>query len=326
MSRYDDTQGIGARPDSATEARNDPAAKGDASRPGDHRGRAGGSLPFRGGCAVLFAIAAAGAAAQGGGSAAVGQGKAATDAAAASEAPASAEAGVARTQAPSTLSAKEILSRLDANASFATIRYSGRMEITIGGETRVKSMVAEAAGSEKALIEFTNPEDRGIRYLKIGKNLWMYFPKENDTVKISGHLLKEGMMGSDVSYEDALESGDLEARYTAELKGRENVEGRPAYLVALSAKVPTAPYDKRLLKIDAERFVILEEEMYAKSGKLIKTSRTLEVLRVGGRWFASKVEMESKLRRNTRTVFAMEKLELDPKIDASRFTMAALTR
>ena len=61
-------------------------------------------------------------------------------------------------------------------------------------------------------MEFTNPEDRGTRYLKRDKNLWIYFPKEQDTVKISGHLLKEGMMGSDVSYEDALESSDYQAK------------------------------------------------------------------------------------------------------------------
>ena len=49
---------------------------------------------------------------------------------------------------------------------------------------------------EESFVEFTNPEDKGVRYLKTDKNLWMYFPVEQETVKISGHLLKEGMMGS----------------------------------------------------------------------------------------------------------------------------------
>jgi outer membrane lipoprotein-sorting protein len=222
--------------------------------------------------------------------------------------------------------AAAILAKVDANLSFKSIRYAARMEIVMGGESRVKTMEAVALGSDKAFIEFTNPEDRGIRYLKLGKDLWMYFPKEADTVKISGHLLKEGMMGSDLSYEDALESKDFSARYTASVKGREAAEGRDCWVVELAAKVPTAPYDRRVLWIDAERWISVKEEMYARSGKLLKTSRTLEARQMSGRWFPAKSELVSALRRDTRTVFQTERLEIDPVLDARQFTMAALTR
>lgn len=232
----------------------------------------------------------------------------------------------AQASASGDLDAAAILARVDANLSFKTIRYSGRMEIAIGGATRVKTMEAAAEGSDKAFAEFTNPEDAGTRYLKLGKDLWMYFPKEADTVKISGHLLKEGMMGSDLSYEDALESKDYSANYSASLKGRETAEGRDCYLVELQAKRPTAPYERRALWIDAERWVTVREEMYARSGKLLKTSRVLELERVGGRWFPTKTELVSALRKGSRTVFSLDKVELEPKLDPRQFTMAALTR
>jgi outer membrane lipoprotein-sorting protein len=223
-------------------------------------------------------------------------------------------------------SAEDILSRVDSNESYRSISYSGRMEITIGGETRYKTMDSIALGSDKAFTEFTNPEDRGTRYLKLGKELWIYFPKEQDSVKISGHLLKEGMMGSDLSYEDALESRDLKAKYSAVLKGKETVDGRDCFVIELSAKIASAAYDKRVLWIDAERFVNLKEEMYAKSGRLLKVARTIGVAKLGSRWFPSNVEYESRLRANTKTVFSMAKIELDAAVDPKRFTMAALTR
>jgi outer membrane lipoprotein-sorting protein len=223
-------------------------------------------------------------------------------------------------------SADAILAKVDANLSYASISYSGRMEITIGAQTRYKTMDAIAAGSSKAFSEFTNPEDRGTRYLKLGKDLWIYFPKEQDTVKISGHLLKEGMMGSDLSYEDALESGDFKAKYTAALKGRDKVGDRDCFVIELSARIPTAAYDRRLLWIDAERFIGLKEEMYAKSGKLLKASSTLEVARIGERWFPTKTEFVSKLRSGTKTVFSMSKIAIDVPIDERRFTMAALSK
>ncbi len=222
--------------------------------------------------------------------------------------------------------ADSILAKVDSNMSFKAMSYSGRMEITIGGETRYKAMDSVALGSDKAFSEFTNPEDRGTRFLKLGKELWMYFPKEQDTVKISGHLLKEGMMGSDVSYEDALESRDFLAKYSASLRANEAVDGRDCYVIELAAKVPTAAYDKRVLWIDAERYVGLKEEMYAKSGRLLKVSRTLEVAKVGDRWYPSKTQYESKLRANTKTVFAMTKIDIDAPVDARRFTMGALTK
>lgn len=223
-------------------------------------------------------------------------------------------------------SADEILARVDANMSFGSMRYSGRMEISIGGETRYKTMDAVAKGDDKAFAEFTNPEDRGTRYLKLGKDLWIYFPKEQGTVKISGHLLKEGMMGSDVSYEDALESKDFKAKYGSSLKGKDAVDGRDCFVVQLDAKLPTAAYDKRLMWIDAERYVVLKEEMYAKSGRLLKTSAALEVQRVGERWYPTRIEFVSKLRSDTKTLFSMSKIEMDVALDGRQFTMAALTK
>ena len=223
-------------------------------------------------------------------------------------------------------SADEILNRLDSNLSFTSMRYSGRMEITARGQIRVKTMDAVAKGSDKAFIEFTNPEDRGVRYLKLGKNLWMYFPKDQETVPISGHLLKNGMMGSDLSYEDALESRDLKERYSAAIKGEEGVDGRPCVIVELSATSPNAPYSRLLLWVDSERWVALKEQMFAKSGKLLKTSATLEVRRLGDRWFPVRSELASALVKGSRTLFVMDKVEMNPVLDGSQFTMAALKK
>ncbi|MGO9309607.1 MAG: outer membrane lipoprotein-sorting protein [Spirochaetia bacterium] len=234
-------------------------------------------------------------------------------------------AGIGAACAPAQ-SVDEILTCLDANVSYASIRYSGRMEITIAGESRYKTMDALAEGSRKAFAEFTNPEDRGTRYLKRDKNLWIYFPSEQDTVKISGHLLKEGMMGSDVSYEDALESSDYRAKYSASRKPDDTVGDRRCFVVELTAKVDTAAYERRVLWIDAERFVTLKQEMYAKSGRLLKVSNTLKVDRLGDRWFPSSVEYVSRLRNNTRTVFTMSNVAMDVPVDDRQFSMAALTK
>lgn len=224
------------------------------------------------------------------------------------------------------LSGAEIMRRVDANEAVSTVAYTGTMEIDLGGRVLVKRMKAAAEGDSKSFVEFTNPEDRGVRYLKVDKNLWMYFPAEQETIKISGHLLKEGMMGSDVSYEDALEAGELADKYEISLLGSESLDGRPVYALDLKAKVRTVPYERQKLWVDSERFVALKGEMYAKSGKLLKESRTLEVARFGARWFPVKVRLEDKLKKGGGTVFAMEELRFDVELPADQFSLRRLSR
>ncbi len=224
------------------------------------------------------------------------------------------------------LSADEIMKRVDANESVDTVAYTGTMTIDLGNRVLVKEMKAVAEGDSKSFVEFTNPEDSGTRYLKVDKNLWMYFPTEQETIKISGHLLKEGMMGSDVSYEDALESGELSDKYAISLIGREAIGGRDCYVLDLKAKVKTVPYDRQKLWIDTERFVALKGELYAKSGKLLKESATLAVERFGKRWFPTKVRMEDKLKKGGGTVFEMRDIQFDVKLPADQFSLRRLSR
>ncbi|HCM26709.1 MAG: hypothetical protein A2Z99_00710 [Treponema sp. GWB1_62_6] len=238
--------------------------------------------------------------------------------------PAAAGAQAAAAGAPPT--AAEILARVDANEAFGTVSYTGTMEIDLGKRTLVKEMKSVAEGAGKAFVEFTNPEDRGVRYLKIAKDLWMYFPGEQETVKISGHLLKEGMMGSDVSYEDALESDTLSDKYAIEVIGSEQVDGRACWVLDLRARVRNVPYERQKLWIDAERFIALKGEMYAKSGKLLKESRTLEVRQFGVRWLAVAVRIQDKLRKGNGTVFSMKEIEFDVKLPADQFSLRQLGR
>ncbi len=224
------------------------------------------------------------------------------------------------------MDAAAILAKVDANQTYATIRYEGAMEIRSGSRTKTKSMLAWAAGSEKALIEFTNPEDRGVRMLKLGKNLWMYFPSERDTVKISGALLRQGLMGSDFSYEDIMESENLKSLYAATLLGREAVEERDCYVLRLAAKAGDVSYAARKLWIDAERFVVAKAELYAKSGMLLKVSRTLAVQKIGARYFPTSVEFSDALKKNSRTLVTMTSLALDAPIDEATFSLQALTK
>jgi outer membrane lipoprotein-sorting protein len=224
------------------------------------------------------------------------------------------------------MTAAEILAAIDKNKNYTTITYSGVMEIRIGDEVRTKAMNVSGVGEQKAVVEFTNPEDEGVKYLKLDKELWIYFPSEQDVVKISGHLLKEGMMGSDVSYEDALESDAVNKKYSSSIAREEELDGKQCWVLQLDATVKDAPYFKRVMWVDKQLCIPLKEEMYAKSGKLLKVSHVLAVQKIGARQFPVKVEMVNMLRKNSKTTFEMKNIAFDQKLADDIFTMRYLRR
>ncbi|MBO8126457.1 MAG: outer membrane lipoprotein-sorting protein [Firmicutes bacterium] len=225
------------------------------------------------------------------------------------------------------LSVDEIMAKLDENMFIEKIQYKATMVTINRGREITKEMTVKAIADTHALVEFTNRRDRGTRYLKIDDELWMRFPDTEEIVKISGHMLRQGMMGSDISYEDALESSKLQENYTAKLLGSETVNGRECYLVELTVKPgKEVAYPTRKMWVDKEHFTVWKEEMYAQSGKLVKESKTLAVTEIDGRVLPTEVVMENKLRRGSQTRMTLYDIELGGDFSQEDFSLRALTR
>lgn len=222
------------------------------------------------------------------------------------------------------LTADQIINRRDENEYIITAYSEAEMIIKNSGRTQTKTM-RSWQDQEKALAEFTNPRDRGTKFLKRGDDLWMFFPAAEDLVKISGHMLEQGMMGSDFSYQDMLESDKLTDLYDFKLLGEEKYKGRPAYKLE-GVKVPgkEVSYYRRVVWIDQERFVGLKEDLYAESGRLLKEARVLEVEEIDGRWYPTRMIMENKLRQNTSTEFIVKEIEFNPDLPEDIFTLERL--
>lgn len=222
------------------------------------------------------------------------------------------------------LTAEDIIRKRDDNEYIETARAEMEMVIKSGRREMVKSMVI-LTDKENSLTEFTNPRDRGTKFLKRGDELWMFFPDAEDIVKISGHMLNQGMMGSDFSYQDLLESDKLTDLYHFEIIGEEVVDGRPAYVLeGIAREGKEVAYYRRKSWIDKERFVGIKEELYARSGRLLKVMTVLELEEIEDRWYPFRSVMEDKLRRDTSTEVILKVLEFNPDIVEGTFTLENL--
>ncbi len=222
--------------------------------------------------------------------------------------------------------AAELLARVDSNEVYSSISYEGEMVIEYRGKVFVKKFVAKSRGAENSFVEFTNPEDRGTKYLKKDGRLYVYSPEAEEVMLISGHLLKESMMGSDLSYEDTIDNQKLSARYDPVLAGVEEREGRKAWVLELKAKKRTESYPRQKLWIDVETGDVLASEQYALSGGKLKEYRLVKAERIGGRRFPVEMEMRDLLRKGSKTTFRMTEVELDAAIPDSVFSMRNLEK
>jgi outer membrane lipoprotein-sorting protein len=232
-------------------------------------------------------------------------------------------AAVAFSQTPS---AAELLRRVDTNEVYSTIEYEGEMIIEYQNRRYVKVMKAWARGNADSFIEFTNPEDRGTKYLKRSGRLYMYSPDNEGVMLISGHMLKESMMGSDLSYEDTIDNATLSSRYNPVLKGSETWNGRSAWVLELYAKSRSESYPKRTLWIDQENGDVLHYELFALSGAKLKEYNLIRVETYGSKRFPVEMEIMDLLRRGSKTTFIMRNVILDRPIADSVFSQRNLER
>jgi outer membrane lipoprotein-sorting protein len=224
---------------------------------------------------------------------------------------------------PSTLG---ILQRVDNNEVYDSIEYTGDMIIEYQNRRYIKTMKSYARGNAYFFIEFTNPEDRGTRYLKRDGRLYVYSPDNEEVMLISGHMLKESMMGSDLSYEDSIDNEGLAVRYDAVIMGTEIYNSREAWVLDLTAKRKTESYPKQRLWVDTENYDLLHYELFALSGAKLKEYTLIRVETIGSRRFPVESEMRDLLRRGSKTTFIMRDVILDSSIPNSVFTTRNLER
>lgn len=221
--------------------------------------------------------------------------------------------------------AGEILDRVDRNMSSENRIFESTMIIHGTRTSRTITARSYSVGDTKAFTEYLSPaREQGTKMLKLEDQLWIYSPSTDRTIQISGHMLRQSVMGSDLSYEDMMEDRKLTDVYDATVAGREEVEGRDCWILEMKARVTDIAYATRKMWIDSERYIPLREELYAKSGQLLKRSTMSDVIKVDGRWFPSTIIYKDMLKQGEGTEFRITGIKFNQQIPEHIFTKAAL--
>ncbi len=221
--------------------------------------------------------------------------------------------------------ADEILERVEKNMSSENRVFESSMIIHGNRTSRTITSRTYAAGDKKSFTEYLSPaREQGTKMLKLENQLWIFSPSTDRTIQISGHMLRQSVMGSDLSYEDMMDDRKLTEVYSAEISGEELTDGRKTYVLSLTARVTDAAYHSRKMWIDAERFVPLREELFAKSGQLLKRTTLSDVVQTDGRWFPKTILYKDMLKQGDGTEFRISTIKFNQQIPEYIFTKAAL--
>jgi outer membrane lipoprotein-sorting protein len=224
-------------------------------------------------------------------------------------------------------SAKEIIEKVDKNMSAESRIFTSKMVIHNPRNTRTIESKTWSIGEKKSYSEYLSPpREQGTKMLKLEDQLWIFSPSTDRIIQISGHMLRQSVMGSDLSYEDMMEDPHLLNHYSGKIDGEEKLDDRICWVISLTANTPDVAYQTQKVWVDKDRFIPLKKELYAKSGVLLKKMQLSDVKQIQGRWFPKRILFKDVLKDGEGTEFLIEDINFNVAIPDYILSKASLKK
>jgi outer membrane lipoprotein-sorting protein len=221
--------------------------------------------------------------------------------------------------------AEDIVARLQANQVFRTSRMQGVMTVTDRFGAKETRFVSYARGEAEALIEFTSTEEKGQKILRTKDEIYLFYPDAEEVIRLQGAAFRDAVLGSDMSYEDLTGGKTLLETYRVSLEGTELVDGAECYRIRMEAKARNVAYPVQVMWIDPKLWSARRMQQFSLAGRLLKEISLGSFQPVAGRTVATRMVLEDKLKKNSRTVFTVERIEVDIPLDPKLFTLEHLS-
>ena len=180
-------------------------------------------------------------------------------------------------------------------------------------------------GVERSYSHYKSPaREKGTKMLKIKGKLWIYTPRTDRKILIAGHLLRQSMMGSDLSYEDMMEDHKLSQSYIATFDRIQSIKKIEYTILNLAARDKKTTYQTRRVWINPKDKTILQEERFAKTGKLLKRILFKDYELIDDRIFPRTMIFKDLLKKNTQTTYKFDVIKFDLDIPDHYFSISIL--
>lgn len=220
--------------------------------------------------------------------------------------------------------AKKILAELDAVQDFTGKDFSALYTI-VSQKPGEKDSVSQARmfrrdGKDQFAMIILLPEvNKGQGYLREDDKVWFYDPTSR---KFSFSSIKESIQDSEAK------GSDLTLRSTADdyevTSMREGLLGKvKVWILDLKAKTTEVSYQRLVLYVLKDRTMLLKEEAYSVSGRLMRTTLFPKYVELDGKMLPSQILIVDELNPGERSQLTMSEQSVEPLPD-SVFTKAFL--
>ena len=120
-------------------------------------------------------------------------------------------------------------------------------------------------------------------------------------------------------------TGSVLDDYDVEVEGTEIIDGHDSYRLRLTAKTRNVVYPIQVVWVDVDQFVTRRVEQFSRRGRALKEMEISDYREVAGKLIPVHLEMSDLMKRDSRTVFSIQNIEVDIPVDEDLFSLEELT-
>lgn len=185
-----------------------------------------------------------------------------------------------------------------------------------------KAQIFRRDQKKEFLIVILKPEtEKGQGYLQVDNNLWFYDPQSR---QFSHSSLKENFQSSDAKNSD-FNQRDLASNYSVSSWQTGTLGVYPVYILDLKATNNEVTYPRMKLWIRKSPEIVLKSEDYSLSGRLMRTAYYPNYLKIGDKYFPSRMLFVDDLNKGNKTQITVADPSIAP-LPNYLFTKAYLER
>ena len=176
-------------------------------------------------------------------------------------------------------------------------------------------------GNDLAIILIQLPvKDKGIVFLKRGKEVWNWMPALERTIKLPPSMMSQSWMGTDFTNDDLVKESSIVKDYTHSIIGDTVINGRNCHIIKMVPKPETAVVWGRLVVcIDKLDFLELHTRFYDEDGALINIMNAYDIKMMDSRLIPTRFEMIPADKKNQKTIMTYKSIQYNKPIDDGLF-------
>jgi outer membrane lipoprotein-sorting protein len=175
-------------------------------------------------------------------------------------------------------------------------------------------------GNKTLTIVLSPKKDRGVSYLKIKNNLWMYLPKVKRTIRIPPSMMLNSWMGSDFTNDDVARESSISEDYIPEIIE----EKRDTVILKLKPREDLATvWNKIIFKVLLPN-IPLESTYYSEKNEPIRKIIFKDLKKFGDRTLPSVMEAIPLNKEGHKTILILEDVKFNERFKGNLFTLENL--